>query len=82
MTVEVVRLIEAGIRLDWSPEQVSGWLEKEEKIRISHERIYQHVWADKRQGGELYKHLRQSHKKRKKKYSRSRYFCESLFWAS
>ncbi|TXL03434.1 IS30 family transposase, partial [Methylococcaceae bacterium CS1] len=68
MTVEVVNLIETGIRLDWSPEQVSGWLEKEENIRISHERIYQHVWADKRQGGELYKHLRQSHKKRKKKY--------------
>ncbi|WP_087870946.1 hypothetical protein [Bathymodiolus platifrons methanotrophic gill symbiont] len=55
MTVEVVRLIETGIRLDWSPEQVSGWLEKEENIRISHELIYQHVWADKRQGGELYK---------------------------
>ena len=68
MTFEVVNLIETKIQLDWSPEQVSGWLAKEENIRISHERIYQHVWANKRHGGELYKHLRQSNKKRKKKY--------------
>ena len=68
MTFDVVTLIETKIQLDWSPEQVSGWLAKEEDIRISHERIYQHIWADKRQGGELFKHLRQSNKKRKKQY--------------
>ena len=68
MTAEVVTLIEAKIRLDWSPEQVSGWLHEEQAISISHERIYQHVWADKRQDGTLYKHLRHSHKKRKKQY--------------
>ena len=68
MTAATVCLIETKIRLDWSPEQVSGWLEKEQDIGISHERIYQHIWADKRQGGELYKHLRQSNKKRKKQY--------------
>ena len=68
MTAEVVTLIEAKIRLDWSPEQVSGWLNEEQAISISHERIYQHVWADKRQEGTLYKHLRHSHKKRKKQY--------------
>lgn len=68
MTTEVVTLIEAKIRLDWSPEQVSGWLNEEQAISISHERIYQHVWADKRQEGTLYKHLRHSHKKRKKQY--------------
>ena len=68
MTFAVVTLIETKIQLDWSPEQVSGWLAKEENIRISHERIYQHIWTDKRQGGELFKHLRQSNKKRKKQY--------------
>ena len=68
MTFDVVTLIETKIRLDWSPEQVSGWLAKEEGIRMSHERIYQHIWTDKRQGGELFKHLRQSNKKRKKRY--------------
>ena len=64
MTEEVIIEIEEKIRLDWSPEQVSGKLE----ISISHERIYQHIWADKRNGGTLYKHLRQSNKKRKKQY--------------
>jgi len=68
MTAKVVTLIEAKIRMDWSPDQVSGWLNEEQAISISHERIYQHVWADKRQDGTLYKHLRQSHKKRKKQY--------------
>ena len=68
MTLDVVDLIEAKITLDWSPEQVSGWLAKEQNISLSHERIYQHVWADKHEGGELYKHLRQSNKKRKKQY--------------
>ncbi len=68
MTLPLVDLIESKIRLDWSPEQVSGWLEEERTIKISHERIYQHIWTDKCQGGELYKHLRQSNKKRKKRY--------------
>ena len=65
MTAEVIRLIETKIQLDWSPEQVSGWLKLKQYTPISHERIDQHIGFDKRQGGELYKHLRQSHKKRK-----------------
>jgi IS30 family transposase len=68
MTKEVIVEIEEKIRLDWSPEQVSGWLKVNQGIAISHERIYQHIWADKRHGGTLYKHLRQSNKKRKKQY--------------
>jgi IS30 family transposase len=68
MTKEVIVEIEEKIRLDWSPEQVSGWLKVNQGIAISHERIYQHIWADKRHGGTLYKHLRQSNKKRKKRY--------------
>ena len=68
MTPALILLIEARILLDWSPEQVSGQLEDELGILISHERIYQHIWADKRHGGTLYTHLRQCHKKRKKKY--------------
>jgi IS30 family transposase len=68
MTPALILLIEARILLDWSPEQVSGQLEDELGILVSHERIYQHIWADKRHGGILYTHLRQCHKKRKKKY--------------
>jgi transposase, IS30 family len=68
MTATAIVLIEAKIILDWSPEQVAGWLEAEQGILISPERLYQHIWADKRQGGALHKHLRQSNKKRKKQY--------------
>ena len=61
-------LIEEKIRLDWSPEQISGWLKKEHpSLRVSHERIYQYLYADKRAGGTLYKHLR-CQKKRRKRY--------------
>jgi len=68
MTPALILLIEARIRLDWSPVQVSGQLKDELGILISHERIYQHIWTDKRDGGTLYTHLRQCHKQRKKKY--------------
>ena len=68
MTPALILLIEDRIRLDWSPEQVSGQLKDELGILISHECIYQHIWTDKRHGGTLYTHLRQCHKKRKKKY--------------
>jgi transposase, IS30 family len=60
-------LIEAKIRLDWSPEQISGWLRKNTDISISHEWIYQYILADKRAGGDLYKRLR-CQKKRRKRY--------------
>ncbi len=33
-----------------------------------HERIYQHVWADKCNGGDLYLYLYQANKKHRKKY--------------
>ena len=68
MTPALILLIEARIRLDWSPVQVSGQIKDELGILISHERIYQHIWTDKRHGGTLHTHLRQYHKQRKKKY--------------
>lgn len=65
MTVEAIGLIDTKVNMDWSPEQISGWLKEEKSICISHERIYQHIWTDKLDGGALYKHLRHSGKKRK-----------------
>jgi transposase, IS30 family len=58
MTLAVIALIEAKLSVNWSPEQVSGWLKVEKALFISHERIYQHIWTDKLKGGTLYKHLR------------------------
>src|SRR6266508_1725961 len=55
MTAALILMIEAKIVMDWSPEQISGWLKNNRGIAISHERIYQHIWTDKRHGGTLYK---------------------------
>ncbi len=52
----------------YSPEQVSGILRREETLAISHETIYQHVWRDKRAGGRLYTHLRGAQKQRRKRH--------------
>ena len=58
MTAKVILLVNQQIRFDLSPEQVSGWLLREHGIRLSHARIYQHIWADKLNGDDLYTHLR------------------------
>ncbi len=60
-------LIESLLHQDWSPEQVSGWLSKEKHESVSHERIYQYIFADKARGGTLFHHLR-CRKKRRKRY--------------
>jgi len=60
-------LVEYLVRRDWSPEQISCRLKVEGGIRVSHEWIYQYIWADKRTGGDLYRHLR-CQKKRRKRY--------------
>lgn len=42
----------------WSPRQISGYLNRHENINISHETIYKWIRKDKKEGGELYKHCR------------------------
>jgi IS30 family transposase len=53
--------IEDLIRREWSPEQTSGRLEEEENGSVSHEWIYQYVWAEKETGGDLWGHFRCDH---------------------
>jgi IS30 family transposase len=69
-TDHVKERVEHYLREDWSPEQISGYLAMQEKIHISHETIYQHVWADKYAGGSLFRHLRWSRRKRRKRYGK------------
>ena len=68
MTEELEAILREKIKLDWSPDQISGWLRKEKKTLLSHERIYQFILEDKKSGGALYTHLRHSGKRRKKRY--------------
>lgn len=62
------KVVVEKILLDWSPEQISGYLQKNSTASISHERIYQFLLADKKAGGVLHTHLRHAGKKRKKRY--------------
>ena len=62
-------LVRKYLRLKWSPEQISGYLGSIGEPTISHETIYQYVWRDKAEGGSLWTHLRQSSKRRRKRYN-------------
>lgn len=57
------RFAKARLREDWSPDQISNHAD------ISHETVYQRVYADKRAGGSLWKHLR-CQKQRRKRYGK------------
>ena len=71
MTPGVVAIIEAKLCAEqWSPDQISGWMRTQTRpgeARVSHERIYQHVWQDKKAGGSLWRSLRHNGKKYNKR---------------
>lgn len=73
MTSKLVTFIEAHLKKGWSPQQISGWLKnRQDKLPVvSHERIYQHIWRNKAEGGRLFRHLR--HRGRKYRCCDSRY---------
>ena len=59
----VGRLLELG----WSPEQISHRIVLESGgARVSRETIYQYVYRDKREGGQLHRHLRRRHTYRRR----------------
>jgi IS30 family transposase len=66
-TDEVRDYVTKWIKEDYSPEQIVGL----SKIRglqcVSIERIYQFIWDDKKQGGDLYTHLRTQGKRYRKR---------------
>ena len=67
LTVPTRSKIEAKLRqMRWSPEQISGWL-NEQGIKLSHERIYQMIWDDKCDGGNLWRSLRRRGKRYNKR---------------
>ncbi len=60
-----------GILEGGSPQQVAERLRREQSLRISHETIYQRIYADRAAGGQLYEKLR-CQKKRRKRYGSGR----------
>jgi len=59
--------VQEKIRKYWSPEQISGRLRDGHRINISPVTIYNWVYRNRDEGGEFYKYLRQSHKRRRKR---------------
>jgi len=62
---EHIAFVRVLLSIDWSPEQISNVLTSVGAC-VSHEWIYRYVARDKRQGGQLYRHLRQGHKRYRK----------------
>jgi len=50
MTRSMIKTIEFTLGMEWSPEQISGWLSEFQNININHEAIYLHVLANKKAG--------------------------------
>ena len=67
LTIRVRRALARKLRAErWSPEQMSFWLRATRGVSLSHEWIYQMIWANKRAGGDLWRFLR----RRGKRYNR------------
>ena len=64
---ETWAVVDAKLGETWSPEQIAGYLKANGEPTVSHECIYQRIYADKRAGGKLHLALR-CQKKRKKRY--------------
>ena len=71
ISVECWSIVEERLRDEWSPQQIAHRLAAECCVFVSHESIYQHIYADKRRGGTLHLSLR-CQKKRRKRYGSGR----------
>lgn len=68
---EVYSYVLDKLRCGWSPEQISGRLELEQgKKVISHEAIYQFIYAEENKDKKWWEYLRRKQKTRRKKYGR------------
>ena len=68
-TNSIEEYVKSQLSKDYSPEQIVGRAELDSRSCVSHERIYQYIWEDKKQGGTLYKHLRNQGKRYRKRGS-------------
>lgn len=66
-TPEVEQYVKNKLRLKYSPEQIAGVSKLNGDVCVSHERIYQFIWKDKRQKGRLYLDLRNRGRRYKKR---------------
>ncbi len=65
-TTAIRKLVDKGMKQQWSPEQISNYTYEKGIEMVSHERIYQYVIEDKKSGGSIYLNLRRKKKYRKR----------------
>lgn len=63
LTKAIEKYIRAKLKLDWSPEQISGRMRLDIGVFVVHETIYRYIYDNKANGGKLYKSLRHKNKK-------------------
>src|ERR1700693_571384 len=74
--VKLPKIVAGKLILDWSPEQISGWLKRrypeDETLRVSHETIYRSLFIQARGvlKKELIQHLRSKRRIRRSRQSR------------
>jgi len=74
----LARLVASKLKMNWSPEQIAGWLKAEyprdERYHVSHETIYQSLFIQARGAlkKELTAHLRSQRTIRRSKHSKSK----------
>lgn len=73
LTEDMETLIRNMLTLFWSPQQIAGYCKSQGIDCVSHERIYQMIWQDKRDGGTLYQQLRRRGRKYRKRGSKYLY---------
>lgn len=66
-TLEVRQYVDGCLEKDFSPEQIVGRAKLEGRECVSVERIYQYVWRDKKEGGNLHTHLRRKGRRYRKR---------------
>lgn len=65
---DILSAIECLVRQELSPQQVVDYLAIHRGVSLHHETVYQIIYADKRNGGDLYTHLRVASKPYRKRY--------------
>jgi len=66
-TEQVIENFDTWLQEDYSPEQIAGRAKLDYVECVSHERICQYVWADKKAKGTLFVHLRRKGRKYQKR---------------
>ena len=68
MLPDMVDRIEEKLKIKWSPEQISNYFRVQSTPTVSAETIYQFVYRNRKEGGELWRNLRWSRRQRKRRF--------------